>query len=179
MTAAYLTSFDKDFRLRLVDMAFVVSEKIHARDNDSGAFFESITVSKEQVFAYCLHWKGKQIIVKARRQASGGDEPAIWIIQGVGSIHQYYPAYQFSDRTEFLEVLQLAIAALTAIPPNVDERPPSGVELSDHIATLSKDFPSGGINSGQLELPCGPPHLKVRTHDFSVQSTPAARRRDP
>ena len=35
------------------------------------------------------------------------------------------------------------------------------------------------INSGQLELPCGPPHIKVRTHDFSVQSTPAARRRDP
>src|SRR5262245_3290472 len=125
-------------------MAFVVSEnQLHARDIENDAHFEGLTVSKERVYAYCLHWKNKKIMIEARRQSVANPQGAgeRWVIQSVGSIHKYYPAYECSSKEEFLEVLQLAIAAFKVIPPGVDGRLAVSVDLSEHITRLAQNFP--------------------------------------
>ena len=89
---------------------------------------------------------------------------------------------EFNQYTAYQQALAAGLPTGEYNPTNAGDRSiaevaGSRLQAGDRVAIFSDD--KFFINSGQLELPCGPPHLKVRTHDFSVQSTPAARRRDP
>jgi len=92
-----------------------------ARSSDPAVYLERVNISKENVYAFCLHWYEKKIIINAKVNVTGvlPETRHDWTIIGVGKINVYIPAYIFSSKAEFLEAATLGLNAMKVMPESL------------------------------------------------------------
>lgn len=133
-------------------MAFSLQLQIpkQAIDAESGALFEGLTASRENVYAFRLHWQGKDVIINARRKHPSDDIDAVgdeedkrarWVIMMAGCAHPYYPnRHLIRTRAEYSKIIELAVEALKVIPPFLNGPAPTSVELSNPVKQALIEF---------------------------------------
>jgi hypothetical protein len=105
--------------------------------SDPGIFVERINISREGIYAFCLNWHAKRIVINAKCSLTG-ELPLThhdWTITGIGSINTRVPAYRFSSNAEINEVAALALNAMRVMPRSLHatEQPTIAAEFSADI----------------------------------------------
>jgi hypothetical protein len=116
-----------------------------AKSSDPEIYVERLTISKEEVHAFCLHWHQRKIVITATVVVTGS-LPARrhdWTITGVGKIHPYMPAYHFSTMSEMQQAADLALNALNVMPwmRFKGEEPAISATLSRKLQAILSDAP--------------------------------------
>jgi hypothetical protein len=110
-----------------------------AKSSDPEVFVDRLSVSKEQVYAFCLHWHHRRIVINATIVASGvaPHRHHNWTITGIGRINPYMPSYRFASKEEFIEAVALALNAMKVMPwaSFKGETPVISVQLSPDLET--------------------------------------------
>lgn len=116
-----------------------------AKSSDPEIYVERLTIDKEEVHAFCLHWHQRKIVFTATVVVTGS-LPARrhdWTITGLGKIHPYMPAYHFSTKSEMEQAAELALNALKVMPwvPIKGEAPTISAKLSNQLQAILSDVP--------------------------------------
>jgi len=117
-----------------------------ARTSDPEIYVDRLSVSKEEVHAFLLHWHHRKIVFKATVVVTGSppERHHDWTITGIGNIHPRVPAYHFNSKPEIKEASDLAFAAMAVMPRSLlpDEMPVIKVQLSPALETIISNFPN-------------------------------------